>query len=506
MALCKIRSWLGGLIFLGGTQLIIVVILVFSQANHPTTTGALKEKRETVVIKDANFSVSQVGPQETLKFTGPSETRTSDGRYVRFPNLPSRKYPVPNITGQVPPEWLSLTDSTGQCSECPFKERNGIFCLDEDTRDYTAKAGNATCLLEGTDWKSTKDSANKCVCKAGWNGKSCSIPDSVLNSDMKAKYKERLELRSQPRRIIHVMPINQEFEMLEIKVAEYGDLVDVWIILESNYTTYGDPKSLNFLAKLQSGAFADVACKVVYVFLDYFPDKAYYDGWIADSLLRNHIGAQGIRNQLRHYRHDDVLLFTDCDEIPPREALLFLKLHNNYPEPFGFVYQWNVYGFFWTPGRPTLAQSGVTMGMLSHVIGLDTISRVKSFNPQKQTYLSKLYNYHRANKNVSVSVSAWKFGNKKHTAGWHCSWCLPLEGMRNKLLSALNGDFPRWGDYPEKANLEYIEGLVRDGGWFGDQKHAHRMKKKSLSEPGFAPSHVMQNLERYSHLVKNKYH
>ena len=392
-----------------------------------------------VLIKEAKFSKSPVRPQTTSNRTGPSNPKTSDGRYIRFPNLPSRKYPVPNIKGQVPPEWLSLTDSTGQCSECPFKERNGIFCLDEDTRDYTAKAGNATCLLEGTDWKSTKDSANKCVCKAGWNGKSCSIPDSVLNSDMKAKYKERLELRSQPRRIIHVMPINQEFEMLEIKVAEYGDLVDVWIILESNYTAYGDPKSLNFLAKLQSGAFADVACKVVYVFLDYFPEKAYYDGWIADSLLRNHIGAQGIRNQLR--------------TLPTRWCVALYRLwwdsfawggalsqtpQQTYPEPFGFVYQWNVYGFFWTPGRPVAVQSGVTMGMLSHVIGLDTLSRVRSFTTYQETHLSKLHIYLRKNKNVSVS--AWKFGNKKHMTGWHCSWC--VHGRRHQEQTYLGS---QWG-------------------------------------------------------------
>jgi len=37
-------------------------------------------------------------------------------------------------------------------------------------------------------------------------------------------------------------------------------------------------------------------------------------------------------------------------------------------------------------------------------------------------------------------------------------------------MSAQKHDKPRWGDYPEKLNLTYIEGLIQKGGWFDGSK------------------------------------
>jgi hypothetical protein len=49
-------------------------------------------------------------------------------------------------------------------------------------------------------------------------------------------------------------------------------------------------------------------------------------------------------------------------------------------------------------------------------------------------------------------------------AGFHCSWCSSPEAISIKLRSAIHQDFPRWGDYPEKLDLAYIAGLIKNGG------------------------------------------
>jgi hypothetical protein len=41
-----------------------------------------------------------------------------------------------------------------------------------------------------------------------------------------------------------------------------------------------------------------------------------------------------------------------------------------------------------------------------------------------------------------------------------------VQGIREKLLSAQRHDSPRWGDYPEKTQLPYLEELIRQGAWF----------------------------------------
>lgn len=56
-----------------------------------------------------------------------------------------------------------------------------------------------------------------------------------------------------------------------------------------------------------------------------------------------------------------------------------------------------------------------------------------------------------------------KIGVDRDFAGFHCSWCSTPEGISVKLRSAGHHDFPRWGDYPEKLNLSYISGLVKNG-------------------------------------------
>jgi beta-1,4-mannosyl-glycoprotein beta-1,4-N-acetylglucosaminyltransferase len=129
---------------------------------------------------------------------------------------------------------------------------------------------------------------------AGWQGDACSIPHIVQYSDYRLEIIPRPRTGQQhlPRRIINAFPFNIEFEVLEARFIEIGDVVDVFLILESNFTAYGDPKPLRLLTALQQGKYAQYAHKIVHVVLDYFPKEAYKDGWIVDNLLRDHIVTQ----------------------------------------------------------------------------------------------------------------------------------------------------------------------------------------------------------------------
>jgi len=97
-------------------------------------------------------------------------------------------------------------------------------------------------------------------------------------------------------------------------------------------------------------------------------------------------------------------------------------------------------------------------------------------------------------------VLAWRAGGSgKDVAGWHCSWCVDVDGIRAKLVSAQNGDFPRWGDYPEKRNASYIESLIARGVWFDDKS---KMKPYDII---FVPTSLYRNQHRYWKLMHNVY-
>jgi len=189
------------------------------------------------------------------------------------------------------------------------------------------RVGNRTCFVEGLDEKNgvpRVPTVDSCSCKADWFGSACSLPGFISRSTTPWS-KDALRLRSRPRRVIYAFPFNIEFDMVQLRFTELADVVDVFLILESNYTAYGQPRPLRLLDWLRNGSFPqEVVAKVIHIFLDYFPAKARKDGWVADALHRNYLGSHGLR-RLGDLRADDLLVLTDADELPRRQLLSFLR-------------------------------------------------------------------------------------------------------------------------------------------------------------------------------------
>ncbi len=406
-----------------------------------------------------------------------------------------------------------LTASTGKgrnvsyiCPDVPWSKHPRVFHLQQDNNTYSIQIGNVTCALYGilnnVSVQYNKGNVPQCLCKRNWSGPACSIPASVINSNLPKRFTFTTRFRN-PRRIIQAFPFNMEFEMLEARLAEFGDIVDVFLILESNYTAYGDPKPLRLLNRLRTGQYRLYACKIVHIFLDYFPNEAHKNGWIEDNLLRNHITQYALPRQLSGYRHDDIFILSDADEIPQRDTILFLKLHDGYPEPFGYNLQWNVYGYFWKSNVKGITHvfSGVTMGMLSHVFQNRAIKIRNAPHYIHNEGASNLASYLKHGKHIIVYP--WSFGNSSMPAGWHCSWCCDIQCIQNKLVSAQNGDFPRWGDFPEKRELRYIRDLVRRGVWFDEV--SKMVCPNPASHLMYAPHYLKEHKEKYSHILFNPY-
>ena len=98
-------------------------------------------------------------------------------------------------------------------------------------------------------------------------------------------------------------------------------------------------------------------------------------------------------------------------------------------------------------------------------------------------------------------LSEWTLGNSPHYAGWHCSWCYPPSGIKIKLESAQRHDKPRWGDFPDKLNLDYIASLIRNGEWF-DGKHPFiPVNRRKTSASIYAPPFFLDNEDRFEYLL-----
>ena len=389
-----------------------------------------------------------------------------------------------------------------------------VFHVLEDNRTYIREEHDIRCLDEGTDrilWTRSKNLEHNarynlppgikegyiCACRPGWYGLQCSFPRILQRSN--APFMEQLTMRTAARRIIYSFPFNMELHWIETIFAELGDIVDVFLIIESSFTNYGDSKKLELLENLRKCQFYQFQNKIVYVHLNYFPSDGRVYGHKADNLPRRLLGEIGVRKLIKGLRSDDLYFIFDADEVPTRDAMLFLKIHDGYLEPVGFNLQHRIFGFFWqNPQAPsTEIMAGCSIEML-----------VKLFHYRadnlrwSMTYITKWSPDVREYMDTGREVGLWMLGISQHFSGYHCSWCFTADRIKQKLISAQSGDPPRWGDYEDKTDISYINSLIENGKWFDDTPKLTKVEGVQELPP---PQYMLEHADRFGYLLENPF-
>jgi beta-1,4-mannosyl-glycoprotein beta-1,4-N-acetylglucosaminyltransferase len=104
-----------------------------------------------------------------------------------------------------------------------------------------------------------------------------------------------------------------EFELLEIRLQELKDVVDYFILVESDMTHSGKKKPLNFREKRH--LFKEFESRLIYVEVCDMP--ATKVTWDREIHQRNCI----MRGLMPGAKDDDILIVADVDEIPRAETL-----------------------------------------------------------------------------------------------------------------------------------------------------------------------------------------
>ncbi|XP_071095155.1 beta-1,4-mannosyl-glycoprotein 4-beta-N-acetylglucosaminyltransferase-like [Haliotis cracherodii] len=332
---------------------------------------------------------------------------------------------------------------------------------DLGNEDFTFINGKLKCFKPGTSKVQEQGSNVTCVCSSDYAGKHCSVPSIVKTALSKLSRSYIITPREKPRRLILVMTFNMEHHVLMLKMLQVHSAVDLFVILESNYTGHGDPRPLRLLHNLRRGYMKRFHHKIMHVYLDTFPAGGRLNGWIAETYIRQHL-APAVEARVSGLRKDDLFVFMDTDETPFVNLLHFLKLHNGYPFPVGFVLHSFMYGFFWSVTKNPKTVVGVcSIQMLRDIYkgSSDAIRGSKGVIQQLQ----------KGNHPWGM-FQTWLIGSPDNYAGWHASWFSSPREVITKLTSAINADFPRWGDYPEKCTFDYVASLFRKGEYFDGKR------------------------------------
>jgi len=127
-------------------------------------------------------------------------------------------------------------------------------------------------------------------------------------------YPLRLRVRRPNRKIFNLVVINDEIELMRMRMQEMGPWVDQFVIVEARSTFTGQPKPLHFDAAKDQ--FAPWLRKISHIVIDAFPPEV--DTAWAREFWQRDIAIRAL-DQLA--APQDMILLTDADEIVRREAL-----------------------------------------------------------------------------------------------------------------------------------------------------------------------------------------
>ncbi|ORX85533.1 hypothetical protein BCR32DRAFT_325391 [Anaeromyces robustus] len=128
------------------------------------------------------------------------------------------------------------------------------------------------------------------------------------------------------RRLFSFILFNAEYDLLDLYLSEYYDIIDYFVIYESNTTFSGNPKPLYFTRTLletdRYDKFKDKLIPLpVKIIVD--EDNGRGKGFPKEHLARRTVIEKGLRSV--HARHGDLFMHGDLDEMPKAHVLSRLK-------------------------------------------------------------------------------------------------------------------------------------------------------------------------------------
>ena len=121
-------------------------------------------------------------------------------------------------------------------------------------------------------------------------------------------------------KIYDVLPFFNELDVLEIRLKELWNVVDYFVIAESNLSHSGKPKDYIFENNMER--FAPYMSKIRHIKVDDMPETT--DSWVRERFQRT-AGQRGLYD----LQPEDIVITSDCDEIARAEIIEMIREDEN---------------------------------------------------------------------------------------------------------------------------------------------------------------------------------
>jgi hypothetical protein len=271
-------------------------------------------------------------------------------------------------------------------------------------------------------------------------------------------------------KVYDVFSFYNEFEILELRLQELWNTVDYFVLLEASTTFVGNPKE--YLFEKNKERFAPYMEKIRHLKLDDPYEKQFetFPREIDHTWVREKYQRYAAKEGLTDIADDDIIIISDCDEIPRSDMIELIKTDSNdYDRYILYVAQFNYkinYMKIQNPSR--------------HPAIIVTRGRVFT-DPQQEREYSFYWNTKPKN-TIGVDHGGWHFtyfGEEKH--------CV------NKIQNFAHTE----QNIPSIVDEYNIDWMIRNKyGHEGiDSKHNERFEYVVIDE--YFPHPIVNNIEKW---------
>jgi hypothetical protein len=273
-------------------------------------------------------------------------------------------------------------------------------------------------------------------------------------------------------KVYDVFSFYNEFDVLEIRLQELWDTVDVFVLLESCTTHVGNPKE--YLFEQNKDRFSKYLEKIRHIKLDvpFEEQKKIFPHEIDDHWTREKYQRYAAIQQLTDVEPDDIVIVSDCDEIPRAEMIELIKQdENDYDRYLMYVPQLQYKINYMKTQHPS--RHGVIM-----------VTRGRVFNnPQQEREYSFFWNPKSPN-TVILDHGGWHFtyfGDDQHCITKIQNFA-HTEQNRDNIISEFD-----------------IDWMIRNKYGFEGINSNERFEYVVVDE--YFPKCITENIQKYQHMI-----
>ena len=250
--------------------------------------------------------------------------------------------------------------------------------------------------------------------------------------------------------------------MFDLRFNILKDIVDTFVVCESKYDHRNRLKKLNFDKNFFSES------KIKYFVLDEpFPENTNI--WQNQAIQREYM-----LKKLDFVDAEDLIFFSDPDEIPNPEILLNFNLNKKYGIFFQncFNYKFNIFNPYETPWE------GTRVCKKKNLKSIDFMrQKIRSKNLQ--------YKFYRFDKEKSIEIF--------HNAGWHFNNVMSPELISLKLKTFAHSEF----SMSKFSDVNVIKDKIENK--IDLFERGHNYKKVDLDKS--FPRYLIENREKYKNYI-----